>query len=142
MSTTAQPTVARMLSLLPRQQFPNHAKVVARAVELRKLGWRYKRIADQLQGEGWPTARGGKWGSSTVRSLLYKNAPEVAINAIQTERTSAVVNHQLREAIELLDDAIVAHSTAAVLAEEFDKAMAERTAAPNTSGPIERSADE
>lgn len=129
--STELPTTARMLSMLPRQQFP--ATVVARAVELRKRGWGYHRIAKALDAEGWPTARGGRWSGTTVRSLLITNAPEVAAQAVQRDDTQRVVNHHLREVITEFDQAIAERSAAAIATEEFDKALAERTTPERTT---------
>jgi DNA invertase Pin-like site-specific DNA recombinase len=51
------------------------AEVVARIVELRKSGLSLERIADQLTGEGVPTAQGGaRWYGATVAKVLQTYA--------------------------------------------------------------------
>lgn len=47
-------------------------QALARIDELRALGLTLASIASQLELEGFPTKRGGKWHASTVRSVLLR----------------------------------------------------------------------
>jgi DNA invertase Pin-like site-specific DNA recombinase len=47
------------------------ARAVKRAAALRREGFGYRTIAARLEAEGYPTKRGGRWQSNTVRRLLH-----------------------------------------------------------------------
>lgn len=46
------------------------ARAVRRAAALRREGFGYRTVAATLAAEVYPTKRGGKWQSNTVRQLL------------------------------------------------------------------------
>jgi DNA invertase Pin-like site-specific DNA recombinase len=50
------------------------AAVVARAAELRAVGYTLQAITDSLTAEGIPTKRGGTWAPSTLHKLLRRAA--------------------------------------------------------------------
>jgi site-specific DNA recombinase len=48
--------------------------LIARMKAMRDDGVSFGRIADQLNAEGAPTKRGGKWASMTVKKILDRAA--------------------------------------------------------------------
>jgi len=51
------------------EQNADELRAVARVLELRKVGYSIRRIADELNAEGVP-ARGGRWHKTTIQRLL------------------------------------------------------------------------
>lgn len=63
----------------PRQETPAH--VVERIVSERQAGTSLRVIAEQLNAENVPTARGGKWHASTVSAILHSPSVRASIAA-------------------------------------------------------------
>lgn len=48
----------------------------SRLIELRGAGLSYSQIAEQLAAEGYETAHGGEWQTSTITQVLDRNGVE------------------------------------------------------------------
>ncbi len=54
---------------------PQHASTVASILQLRHSGLTLASIAERLNSEGIPSARGGRWHASSVRCVLLRAEP-------------------------------------------------------------------
>jgi hypothetical protein len=54
---------------------PHDASTVARVLELRRSGLTLAAITQRLNGEGIPSARGGRWHASSGRGVLVREVP-------------------------------------------------------------------
>ena len=63
---------------------------------MRKQGLSYRRIAAALNAAKWPTARGGSWSSSTVRSLLIQHGPHRAAQEARVSTFGEMVAEEMR----------------------------------------------
>ncbi len=53
---------------------PKELSIVRSILDLRKRGRSYRTIARQLDSQGVPTKRGGRWGSETVRKVVQRRS--------------------------------------------------------------------
>ena len=53
---------------------PKELSIVRRILDLRGRGRSYRTIARQLDSQGVPTKRGGRWGSETVRKVVQRRS--------------------------------------------------------------------